>query len=65
LLVQHVINYGGNRLIAMQLLILRPSQLTWVLSPPVGCYHLRHPPSPHHHLLLLSLNWKLILTLLS
>jgi len=24
---------------------LRPSQLTWAVSPPVGCYH-PHPPSP-------------------
>ena len=30
---------------------LRPRQTTWVVSPPVGCYH-PHPPSPM--LLLLS-----------
>jgi len=25
---------------------LRPSQTTWLVSPPVGCYH-PHPPSPY------------------
>jgi len=24
---------------------LKPSQMTWLVSPPVGCYH-PHPPSP-------------------
>jgi len=32
---------------------LRPSQPTWAVSPPVGCYHL-HPPSPFYYYSLLS-----------
>ena len=27
---------------------LRPSQSTWAVSPPVGCYH-PHPPSPFYY----------------
>jgi len=44
-------SYGECRLSIRWLLTLRPSQLTWAVSPLVGCY------DPHHHchlLLLLS-----------
>jgi len=32
--------------VAKRLPTLRPSQLTWAVSPPVGCHHL-HPPLPY------------------
>ena len=40
-----VLSFNECRLSDRWPLTLRPSQPTWPVSPPVGCYH-PHPPSP-------------------